>query len=195
MGKKVYKKKSMPKTKLNLKTKAKQKKKKLIKPQTKAAAVKSKKVQPIPKGFHSVTPYLIVKGASQALDFYKKALGAKELFRMASPSGEIGHCEFKIGDSIIMMADEQIEMGAKSPESFGGSPVSLMIYVKNVDSTIEQAIAAGATLIRPVENQFYGDRSGIIKDQFGHSWNIATHIEDVSPKELSKRAAAQFGAN
>ena len=146
-------------------------------------------VKPIPDGYHSVTPYLIVKGAAKALDFYKQALGATELFRIDGPGGTIGHAEIKIGDSIIMLADEFPQMGFRGPDSLGGSPVGLMIYVKDVDTQFAQALAAGGTVVKPLQNQFYGDRSGTFKDPFGHLWTIATHVEDVPPEEIAKRAA------
>lgn len=148
------------------------------------------KVKPIPDGYHTVTPYLIVKGAAEAIDFYKKALGATELFRMPGPDGKIMHAEIKIGDSPVMLADECAEMNAKSPATIGGSPITIMLYVENVDKLVDQAVAAGATLSRPVADQFYGDRTGGIEDPFGHKWYIATHIEDVPMEELGKRAAA-----
>ena len=145
-------------------------------------------VKPIPEGYHSITPYLIISGAAKALDFYKQAFGAIELFRMDSPDGRIGHAEIKIGDSPIMLADEHPEMGARSPESWGGSPVSLMLYVEDVDRVFAQAVEAGATVERPLADQFYGDRTGGLKDPFGHNWYVATHIEDVSPEEMARRA-------
>jgi PhnB protein len=145
-------------------------------------------VKPIPEGYHSVTPYLIVKGAAQALEFYKKALGATEVMRMDDPSGKLMHAEIKIGDSMIMLADEFPEMGAKSPQTLGGSPVGLCVYVPNVDQQFQQAIAAGAKEERPVKDQFYGDRSGTLRDPFGHQWTIATHTEDLTPEEIGKRA-------
>jgi PhnB protein len=146
--------------------------------------------KPIPDGYHTATPYLIVKDAARAIEFYKKAFGATELMRMAQPGGKIGHAEIKIGDSPIMLADEFPEMGARSPQSIGGSPVSILLYVENVDAMISQAVAAGAKVQRPVKDQFYGDRSGGVEDPFGHVWYIATHTEDVSPDEMRKRAAA-----
>ncbi len=145
--------------------------------------------KPIPDGYHTATPYLIVKGAAQAIEFYKKAFGATELLRMAKPDGKIGHAEIRIGDSTIMLADEFPEMGARSPQSFGGSPVSIFLYVENVDAVFAQTVAAGAVVQRPVADQFYGDRMGGVKDPFGHAWYIATHVEDVSPEEMRKRAA------
>ena len=148
----------------------------------------------IPDGYHSVTPYLIINGATAALDYYTKAFGAKELFRMPAPEGKIGHAEIKIGDSPIMLADEFPEMGYKSPKSLGGSPVSLMIYVEDVDSVFKQALAAGGKEQRPVKDQFYGDRSGTLEDPFGHVWHVATHKEDVSAEEMERRAKAHSAA-
>ena len=150
-------------------------------------------VKPIPDGYHTVTPYLIIKGAAGAIEFYKKAFGATELFRMTQPDGRVGHAEIKIGNSPIMLADEFPEMGARSPQSLGGSPVSILLYVEDVDALAGQAIAAGAKVTRPVKDQFYGDRSGSFEDPFGHHWHIATHKEDVSAEELEKRAAASHG--
>jgi PhnB protein len=149
-------------------------------------------VKPIPEGYHSVTPYLIVSNAGRALDFYKSAFGAKEMVRMEQPGGRIGHAEIQIGDSRVMLADEFPEMGAKSPDSLGGSPVGLMLYVQDVDSQFRQAIAAGAKEVRPVQDQFYGDRSGTLVDPFGHQWTLGTHKEDVSDEELKRRMAAAF---
>jgi PhnB protein len=148
------------------------------------------KVKPIPDGYHSVTPYIIVDGGARAIEFYKQAFGATELFRMEGPDGRVGHAEIKVGDSHVMLADEHPEMGARGPQSFGGSPVSLMLYVEDVDATVERAVEAGAKLKRPVADQFYGDRTGGIEDPFGHVWYVATHVEDVPPEELQKRAAA-----
>ncbi len=147
-------------------------------------------VKPIPDGYHSVTPYLIIKGAAEAIEFYKKVFGAIELFRLPMPGGVIGHAELKIGDSVIMLADEFPDMGAISPKTLGGTPISLMIYVPNVDEVFAGAIAAGGKEIRPVQNQFYGDRSGVFEDPFGHKWSIATHVEDVSHEEVQRRMAA-----
>jgi PhnB protein len=148
------------------------------------------KVKSIPEGYHSITPYLYIKGAASAIDYYKKAFGATELFRMPGPDGKIGHAEIKIGDSPIMMADENAEIGALSPQTIGGTPMSIMIYVEDVDTVFNQAIAAGGEQIRPVADQFYGDRTGGLKDPFGFQWWIATHVEDVSPEEMEKRAKA-----
>jgi PhnB protein len=147
-------------------------------------------VKPIPDGYHSVTPYLIVKGAANALEFYKKAFGATELMRMAGPGGCVMHAEVKIGDSPIMLADEFPEMGARSPQTIGGSPVSICLYVEDVDAVAGKAIAAGAKVLRPVKDQFYGDRSGTFEDPFGHTWTISTHKEDVSPEEMRRRSEA-----
>lgn len=146
-------------------------------------------VQPIPAGYHTVTPYLYIKGAAEALDFYKKAFGATELFRMADPSGRIGHAEIKIGDSPIMMADEFPDMGVRGPKTLGGVSSSICLYVTDVDARFAQAVAAGAKVLRPLQDQFYGDRSGTVEDPFGHTWTIATHKEDVAPAEMDKRFA------
>lgn len=147
-------------------------------------------VKPIPDGYHSVTPYLIVNDAAKAIEFYKAAFGATELFRMAQPDGRVGHAEIRIGDSHVMLADEFPEMGARSPRTIGGSPVSLLVYVPDVDTVVARAVSAGAQLTRPVADQFYGDRSGVVTDPFGHSWFVSTHVEDVPPDELERRAAA-----
>jgi len=147
-------------------------------------------VKPIPEGYHSVTPYLILDDATRALEFYKKAFGAVELLRMPAPGGKIGHAEIKIGDSPIMLADESPEMGHRSARTLGGSPVSLMVYVEDVDARVAQAVAAGAKLVRPVADQFYGDRSGALKDPFGHTWHLSTHKEDVSLEEIARRMAS-----
>jgi PhnB protein len=148
------------------------------------------KTKSIPEGYHTATPYLIIKGAAKAIEFYKKAFGAQEMMRMAQPDGRIGHAEIKIGDSPIMIADEFPEMGARSPQSLGGSPVSILLYVEDVDAFAKQAVTAGTKVVRPVKDQFYGDRSGSFEDPFGHQWHIATHVEDVAPEEMHKRAAA-----
>lgn len=147
-------------------------------------------VSPIPEGYHTVTPYLILKDAAAAIEFYKKALGAVELFRMEAPGGKIGHAEIRIGDSPVMLADEYPDMGYKGPESLGGTSVSLMVYVADVDKIYAQAIAAGGKELRPLQNQFYGDRSGTLSDPFGHMWTISSHVEDVSEEEMAKRAEA-----
>ena len=147
-------------------------------------------VKPIPDGYHAVTPYLIVDGAASAINFYTKAFGAIELFRLAGPDGKIGHAELLIDDSHVMLADEHPNMGARGPQSIGGSPVSLLLYVEDVDAVVSQAVSLGAKLIRPVADQFYGDRTGGLEDPFGHNWYVATHKEDVSPEEMQRRAAA-----
>ncbi len=147
------------------------------------------KVRPIPEGYHSLTPYLIVKGAAKALDFYAKAFGARELFRMPQPDGRIGHAEMQIGNSRFMLADEFPERGIRAPS--GTPPVSLMIYCEDVDSMWKRAIAAGGKQDRPLTNQFYGDRSATLIDPFGHHWTIATHVEDVSPQEMERRMKQQ----
>jgi PhnB protein len=144
--------------------------------------------KPIPEGYHSVTPYLIVKGAARAIDFYKQAFGATELVRMDGPDGTIGHAEVKIGDSPVMLADEHPEMGFRSPQTLGGAGVSLMVYVDNVDEVFPRAISAGGKELRPVKDQFYGDRSGTLEDPFGHVWTLSTHVEDLSMDEMVKRS-------
>jgi PhnB protein len=147
-------------------------------------------VKPIPDGYHSVTPYLVVKGAASALDFYKRAFGAVVLYSMPGPGGCVMHSEFKIGDSILMMADEFPERGAVGPQTLKGTPIGLMIYVKDVDAVAKQAVAAGAKELQPVQDQFYGDRSGTFIDPYGHKWTISTHKEDLTPEEIGKRAEA-----
>jgi PhnB protein len=147
-------------------------------------------VKPIPEGYHSVTPYLIVKNAGKAIDYYKKVFGATEIMRFPGPNGSVAHAEIKIGDSLIMLADEQQQTPYRSPEAFGGSPVSLMVYVPDVDKTFKEAISNGAKEIRAVQDQFYGDRSGNLVDPFGHVWTVSTHKEDVSNEEMQKRMAA-----
>ena len=144
-------------------------------------------VSPVPDGFHSVTAYLIVKEAASALEFYKQAFGATEIMRLDGPGGSIAHAEFRIGDSPVMMAGEHPQMGALSPESVGGTPVTMCVYTEDVDAVFQQALDAGAEQIRPVQDQFYGDRSGTLKDPFGHQWTIATHIEDVPEEEMQRR--------
>jgi thioredoxin-dependent peroxiredoxin len=153
---------------------------------------KASTVKPIPDGYHSITPHLIIKGAAQAIEFYKKAFGATEVFRMEH-EGQVGHAEIKIGDSPIMLADEFPGMGFVSPATLGGTPVSLMIYVDDVDETFKAAIAEGGKELKPLQDQFYGDRSGTLTDPFGHIWTVATHKEDITPEEMDKRAAAARG--
>jgi PhnB protein len=150
-------------------------------------------VKPIPEGYHSLTPYLIIRGATEAIEFYKKAFGATELFRFPAPEGKIGHAEMKIGDSPIMLADEFPDMGYKGPQTLGGSAVSLMVYVDDVDATFTQAVGAGATVKEAVSDKFYGDRMGTVVDPFGHVWHVATHKEDVSVEEMQRRAKAAHG--
>jgi PhnB protein len=146
------------------------------------------KVHYIPKGYNTVTPYLVIKGAAKAIDYYKKVFGATEVVRMAGPDGRIGHAELQIGDSRIMLADENPAMGNRSAESIGGSPVSLYVYLPDCDKVVAAAAAEGAKILKPVADQFYGDRSGFIQDPFGHLWGVATHKEDLSPKEMGERA-------
>src|SRR5208337_666869 len=144
-------------------------------------------VRPTPEGYHSVTPYLFIKGAASAIEFYKNVFGATELMRMPGPNGQIMHAELRIGDSIVMLSDENPQMGALSPQSIGGTASGLNVYIANVDGVTQKAIDAGAKLVRPVKDQFYGDRSGTIIDPFGHMWSVATHVEDVPPEEMRKR--------
>jgi len=151
-------------------------------------------VKPIPDGYHSVTPHLIVQGAAAAIEFYQRAFNAVELFRVQHDGGVIGHAEIQIGNSRVMLADEFPQMNVRGPKAYGGSPASLMIYVEDVDGVVTQAVSAGATIKRPVQNQFYGDRTGTIEDPFGHQWTISTHVEDVPHEELAARAAAAHGA-
>ena len=146
-----------------------------------------------PDGYHAVTPYLIVKGAAKAIEFYKEALGAEELFRISGPDGSVGHAEIKIGDSILMLGDECPAWGAKAPD--GPTPIGLMFYVPDVDARFAKAVAAGATVKKAVQDQFYGDRSGSLTDPFGHTWTIATHVEDVAPEEMGRRAAEWMAKN
>ena len=149
-------------------------------------------VKPIPDGYHSVTPYLIVSGAAAAIDFYKRAFGATELLRMPGPGGKVMHAEVKIGDSPVMLADEMPEMGHRGPQALGGTPVSIMLYVQDADKVFNQAVAAGAKVMRPLQDQFYGDRSGTITDPYGHVWTIGTHKEDLTPEEIDRRFAEQM---
>jgi PhnB protein len=145
-------------------------------------------VRPVPEGYHSVTPYLAIDGAAGAIEFYKKAFGADEVMRMPAPGGKVGHAEIEIGGSRIMLADEFPDMGFRSPKAIGGSPVSLHLYVEDVDVVAKRAVAAGAKELRPVKDQFYGDRTGTFEDPYGHVWHIATHKEDLSSDELKRRA-------
>jgi len=150
------------------------------------------KVKPLPDGYHTVTPYLIIDGAAAAIEFYRHAFGATEIMRLEH-QGRVGHAEIKIGDSPIMLADEHPDMGALGPHTVGGNPVSVVLYVDDVDAVVARAVAAGGKLQRPVADQFYGDRTGTIEDPFGHNWHVATHVEDVAPEELRRRAAERFG--
>ena len=145
-------------------------------------------VKPIPEGYHSVTPYLIVKGGAKAIEFYKKAFGATEIMRLEGTGGSLGHAEIRIGNSPVMLADEYPEMGFRSPQTLGGAGVSLMVYVEQVDAVFQRAIATGAKELRAVQNQFYGDRSGTLQDPFGHVWTISTHVEDIPPEEMHRRS-------
>jgi PhnB protein len=154
----------------------------------------AKAARRIPEGHNTVSPYLIVDGAARALDFYKRAFGAIELFRLEAPGGKIGHAEMRIGDTVIMMADEHPDHHAYGPGHFKGSPISLHVYVENVDQVAQQATAAGAKVTRPVQDMFYGDRSGTFEDPFGHTWHVATHVEDLTEEEIGRRAAAQMAA-
>ena len=151
-------------------------------------------VKPIPEGYPRVTPYLSVDGAGAAIEFYESVLGAKERVRMPAPGGKVGHAELQLGDSIIMLADEFPEMGVRGPKTIGGTPVTISVYVEDADAVFEAALAAGATSVRPVEDQFYGDRSGQFDDPFGHRWNVATHVEDVPPEDMEKRMAEAMGS-
>ncbi len=144
-------------------------------------------VQPIPSGYHSVTPYLIIAGAEKAIEWYRVSFHAEEKLRLVGPGGSIGHAEIKIGNSVVMLADEHPDFGVHAPGHFGGSPASLMIYVEDVDEVFSRSVELGAEEIRPLQDQFYGDRTGTLKDPFGHQWTIATHIEDVSTDEAQRR--------
>jgi PhnB protein len=147
-------------------------------------------VKPIPEGYHNVTPYLYVRGAAAAIDFYKSVFGATEIVRMAGPNGRIMHAEMKIGDSIVMLGDENPQMGVLSPQTVGGFSTGLHVYVEHVDAVVQKMIDSGAKLVRPIKDQFYGDRSASLLDPFGHMWSVATHIEDVAPEEMKKRMTA-----
>jgi PhnB protein len=151
--------------------------------------------KPIPDDYPRVTPYLYIDGAGAAIDFYCSVLGAKERMRMSGPDGRVGHAELDVGDSMIMLADQNPDMDVRGPLAIGGTPVSLHVYVEDADSVFDRAIQAGAKALRPVEDQFYGDRSGQFEDPFGHRWNVATHVEDVPPDEMEKRAATAMTAS
>ena len=149
-------------------------------------------VKPIPDGFHTLTPYLSIRGAAQAIDFYKRAFGATERFRMPGPDGKsVGHAEIVIGDSIVMLADEFPEFGNTSPQTLKGTPVCFGLYVKDADAAYKRAVDAGATVLKPIADQFYGDRAGTVQDPFGHNWTLMTHKEDLAPEELKTRLAAE----
>jgi PhnB protein len=150
--------------------------------------------KPIPDDYPRVTPYLYIDGASAAIDFYCSVLGARERMRMTGPDGRVGHAELELGDSMIMLADQNLDMDVCGPRAIGGTPMSLHAYVENADSVFNRAIQAGAKALRPVEDQFYGDRSGQFEDPFGHRWNVATHVVDVPSDEMEKRAAAAMAA-
>ena len=150
-------------------------------------------VKPIPDGYHSVTPYLFVRGAGGAIEFYKNVFGAEEMIRMSGPIGQVAHAELKIGDSIIMLADENPKIGAMSPKTAGGIAVCIHLYCEDVDRVFQKAIESGAKQLHPVDNKFYGDRSGTLIDPFGHMWSVATHVEDVSPEEMRERATKAAG--
>jgi PhnB protein len=150
-------------------------------------------VDAIPEGYPRVTPYLIVAGAAAAIEFYSSVLGAKERMRMGGPDDKVGHAELEIGDAVVMLADEHPEMDALGPRSVGGTPVSLHVYVEDADDVFARAIDAGAKELRPVEDKFYGDRLGSFEDPFGHHWHVATHVEDIPPEEMAKRAEAATG--
>ena len=151
------------------------------------------KVKPIPDGYPRVIPYLHINGAADVIEFYGEVFEAKERMRMAGPDGKVGHAELELGDSVIMLSDEFPEMGASSPKTVGGTPVTVMVYVDDVDTVFDRAVKAGATSLRPVEDKFYGDRGGEFEDRWGHRWSIATHIEDVPPDEMARRVAALEG--
>ena len=150
-------------------------------------------VKPVPDGYQRVTPYLSVDGAKAAIEFYEKVFGAKERMRMDAPGGKLGHAELEFGDSVVMLADEFPDVGNRGPKTVGGTPVTISVYVDDVDAVFDAALAAGATSLRAVEDQFYGDRTGQFEDPFGHHWSVATHVEDVPPDEMEKRAAAAMG--
>jgi len=152
-------------------------------------------VRPIPDDYPRVIPYLSVDDGNAAIAFYTDVFGAKERMRMPGPDGTVGHAELEIGDSMVMLADAVPEMGGKSPKTIGGTPVTLMVYVEDVDSVFDRAVRAGASVDRQVELQFYGDRAGQFVDPFGHKWHVATHVEDVAPEEMEKRAAALAAAS
>lgn len=150
----------------------------------------AERVRPIPKGYHTLTPYLYVRGAAQAIEFYKKAFGAVETYRLPGPNDTAGHAEIKIGDSILMLGDEDPDRGIRSPQSLGGTGSSCVIYVEDVDAAFKRAVDAGATVTRPLKDEFYGERTGSVADTFGFEWSLMMHVEDVSAEEIERRAAA-----
>jgi PhnB protein len=145
--------------------------------------------KPIPEGYPQVTPYLVVDGANAAIEFYANVFGTRERMRLPGPDGTVGHAELQLGDSLIMVADEAPQIGVRGPRAVGGTPVTISVYVDDVDGVVDRAVNAGAKVLRPVEDQFYGDRVGQFEDPFGHRWSVATHVEDVSPDEMARRAA------
>jgi PhnB protein len=151
------------------------------------------KVKPVPDGCHTLNPYLVVDDGAAAIEFYKKAFGAEELMQMPGPDGKLAHAEIKIGDSVLMLSAANPQFGSRSPKAFGGTPASILMYVENVDAAFDRAVKAGAKIEMPVQDMFWGDRYGKLEDPFGHSWQMATHIEDVSPEEMGKRMKAAFG--
>jgi PhnB protein len=155
-------------------------------------SIMAKKVAPIPPGYHTVTPYLAIRKAARAIDFYKKAFGAAESYRLEAPDGSIAHAEIRIGDSPVMLSDENPEMGSKSPQTLGGTPANLLLYVEDVDAAFRRAVAAGATATMPPADMFWGDRYGKLLDPFGHEWSLATHIEDLTPAQIAERARSAF---
>ncbi len=150
-------------------------------------------VKAVPEGYHSATPYMTVRDAAAALAFYKEAFGAEEMFRLTEPGGRIGHAEFRIGDSPIMISDEYPDFGALSPASLGGSPIKMMLYVPDCDAAVKRAVAAGATVLRQPTDQFYGDRTAMVSDPFGHTWFLQTRIEEVPPQEMQRRYTKAMG--
>jgi PhnB protein len=145
--------------------------------------------KPIPEGYPQVTPYLVVDGANAAIEFYAKVFGTRERMRLPGPDDTVGHAELQLGDSLIMLADEAPQVGARGPKAVSGTPVTISVYVDDVDGVVDRAVSAGAKVLRPVEDQFYGDRVGQFEDPFGHRWSVATHVEDVPPDEMARRAA------
>jgi PhnB protein len=152
-------------------------------------------VKPIPDGYTSITPYLYIRGASEAIEFYKRSFDAQEMFRLAGPNGRIGHAELKMGNSVVMLADEHPEARVVGPQTLGGTSVGILLYVENVDEVVARAVAGGAKIERPIQNQFYCDRSGTLLDHYGHKWTIATHVEDVPPDEMEKRMKKAHPSN